>query len=70
MQTIEFEANINDGFIKIPQKMKSLKGKHVKIIVLYDEEECSQKTKLPQIFYTPKIKPQYEPFIREDIYSE
>lgn len=69
MQAIEFETNVNDEFINIHQKMKSLKGKHVKIIVLY-EEECSQKTKLPQVFYTPKIKPQHEPFIREDIYNE
>jgi hypothetical protein len=69
MQAIEFETNIDGEFIKIPQ-IKQLHGKHVKVIVLYHEDKCDKKLRLPQIFYNPKIITQYEPFVREDIYSE
>jgi hypothetical protein len=69
VQAIEFETNIEGDFIKIPQT-KQLHGKHVKVIVLYHEEECGKKLKLPPIFYTPRMITRYEPFVREDIYSE
>ncbi len=68
IQAIEFEVDIDSEFIKIPQA-KQLKGKHVKVIVLYHEKEYGQKLKLPQVFYTPRIKAQYEPFVREDAYK-
>jgi hypothetical protein len=68
MQAIEFEIDINDEFIKIPH-FEELKDKHVKIILLYNEEE-KQTRILPNIFYNPVITTQYELFQREEIYSE
>jgi len=68
MQAIEFEIDINDEFIKIPN-FEQLKNKHVKIILLYNEEE-NKNQKLPNIFYDPIIKTKYELFQREEIYSE
>jgi hypothetical protein len=68
MQAIEFEIDINDEFIKIPH-FEELKDKHVKIILLYNEEE-KQTRILPNIFYHPVITTQYERFQREEIYSD
>ena len=68
MQAIEFEIDINDEFIKIPH-FEELKDKHVKIILLYNEEEKPNRI-LPNIFYHPVITTQYERFQREEIYSE
>ena len=69
MQAIEFEIDINDEFIKIPH-FEKLKDKHVKIILLYNEEEEKQNRILPNIFYNPIITTQYERFQREEIYRE
>ena len=52
MQAIEFETDIDGEFITIPP-VKRLTAKHVKVILLYHEEEGGQKPNLPQIFYTP-----------------
>ncbi len=68
MQAIEFEIEINDEFIKIPH-FEQLKNKHVKIILLYNDEE-NNNLKLPTIFYNPIIATQYELFQREEIYHE
>ena len=68
MQAIEFEIDINDEFIKIPH-FEELKDKHVKIILLYNEEE-KQTRILPNIFYYPVITTQYERFQREEIYRD
>lgn len=68
MQAIEFEIDINDEFIKIPH-FEKLKDKHVKIILLYNEEEKKNQT-LPSIFYNPIITTKYELFQREEIYRD
>lgn len=39
MYAIEFEADIQDGMIKIPSQYKKLNSKHVKVIALLDDSE-------------------------------
>ena len=39
MYAIEFEADIQNGVIKIPSQYKELDSKHVKVIVLLDDSE-------------------------------
>lgn len=39
MYAIEFEADIQNGMIKIPSQYKELNSKHVKIIALLDDSE-------------------------------
>lgn len=73
MQAIEFETDIQGGFIKIPHAVQ-LNAQHVKVIVLYQESqpdasERSKSTTLPAIFYTPLIRASYEPFERDMIYE-
>lgn len=39
MYAIEFEADVQDGLIKIPSQYKELESKQLKIIVLLDDPE-------------------------------
>lgn len=36
MNAIEFETDIQDGVVKIPEKYEHLKNTHARIVVLYD----------------------------------
>ncbi|WP_404463378.1 hypothetical protein LG331_12030 [Vreelandella aquamarina] len=36
MQAIEFEADIQDGMVKIPDEYGDLKNRHARIVVLYE----------------------------------
>lgn len=37
MQAVEFEADAKDGWIRIPEKHKTLNSKHLKLVALYDD---------------------------------
>ncbi len=39
MYAIEFEADVQDGIIKIPSQYKELYSKHIKVIALLDDAE-------------------------------
>ena len=39
MYAIEFEADVQDGMIKIPRQYKELDSKHIKVIALLDDSE-------------------------------
>ena len=39
MYAIEFEADVQNGFIKIPSQYKELESKHLRIIALLDNSE-------------------------------
>jgi hypothetical protein len=39
MYAIEFEADVQDGLIKIPSQYKELYSKHIKVIVLLDDSK-------------------------------
>lgn len=39
MYAIEFEADVQDGMIKIPSQYKELYSKHIKVIALLDDSE-------------------------------
>ena len=41
MQAIEFEADIINYMIKIPKEYKELQSKHVKVIVLVEEDSAN-----------------------------
>ncbi|WP_404416445.1 hypothetical protein LG277_03435 [Vreelandella aquamarina] len=42
MYAIEFEANIRDGVVKIPEVYTQLKNGHARIVVLYDTNSLNQ----------------------------
>jgi len=39
MYAIEFEADVQNNFIKIPHKYKELNSKHIKVIALLDDSQ-------------------------------
>lgn len=43
MKAIEFEADIKKNSIEIPKQYRTLASKHVKVIVLIDEEDEKSK---------------------------
>lgn len=42
MYAIEFEADIRDGVVKIPEEFAHLKNSHAKIVVVVDEQEATR----------------------------
>ena len=48
MYAIEFEADVQDGMIKIPSQYKELNSKHVKIIALLDDSETIKSVEKKQ----------------------
>lgn len=43
MYTIEFEADIKNGMIKIPSKYKLLNSKHIKVVAQIDDSETKNQ---------------------------
>lgn len=39
MQAIEFNAQVQNGIIKIPKRFKNFSNKHVKVIILDEEKD-------------------------------
>ena len=62
MYTIEFEAKVNDGTIKVPDKYKNRLGNNVKVIILAKEDNEKITTKG---FSTVKLKTKDFIFDRE-----
>jgi hypothetical protein len=50
MYAIEFEADIKNGMIKIPNQYHKLNSKHVKIIALIDDSEMIKPLEEKQLF--------------------
>lgn len=38
MYAIEFEADIRDGAVKIPEGYKSLQARHVRVVILFEKD--------------------------------
>jgi hypothetical protein len=49
MYAIEFEADVQNGFIKIPSEYKNLNSKHLKIIALLDDSEINKPIENKQL---------------------
>ena len=47
MQAIEFEADIQDGMVKIPDEYGELRNRHARIVVLY--ENCTSEPSKPEL---------------------
>ena len=42
MYAIEFEADVHNGIIKLPQKYRDITKKHVKIIAFVEQEKTAE----------------------------
>lgn len=48
MYTIEFEADIKNGMIKIPDKFRLLNSKHIKVVAQIDNLEVNNSSAVTQ----------------------
>ncbi|MEI6057173.1 MAG: hypothetical protein WCR55_14085 [Lentisphaerota bacterium] len=72
MNAIEFETDIKDSIIRIPQRFKSFGSKHVKVILLSQDNKhknIDTRNKLPEVFLMPLTVKTHIDFIRNDIYE-
>ncbi|MDM8523971.1 hypothetical protein QUF80_11440 [Desulfococcaceae bacterium HSG8] len=70
MQQIEFETEIKKNIIQLPEHLKNLNHKHVKVIILEDMHGNAYKKKLPPGFYKPLHTESYRIIgKREEIYE-
>lgn len=49
MYTIEFEANIRNGLVKIPDEYRQLENRHAKIVLMVEDERASMVTEGAQV---------------------
>lgn len=63
MYAIEFEADIQNGMIKIPSEYKDLSSKHVKIIALLDDSEMLKPLEEKRLFTDEYIKDHWRELI-------
>ena len=51
MYTIEFEADIENNLLRIPESYKNLNKVHARVIILTQEPQCPATTFNPGIFF-------------------
>ncbi|CEP36914.1 Putative uncharacterized protein [Halomonas sp. R57-5] len=49
MQAIEFEADIQNGVVKIPDEYAHLKNRHARIVVLYENTADEESSSVRQV---------------------
>ena len=68
MYAIEFQTNIADGIIEIPQQYRIQRPAHAKVIVLF-EDVAQEAGALDQLLREPLRIPNFRPLTREAIYE-
>jgi hypothetical protein len=63
MLVIDFDATVEGGMIKIPQKFSQLENKHLKVLLF---ETGSSIHPLPESFFEPIIIPSYSLLYRRE----
>jgi hypothetical protein len=67
MYAIEFEADVHNQTIQIPDEYKELESKHIKVFIV---DVSIPKKQLPDGFYNPMITIDYSEIpTREEIYD-
>lgn len=70
MRQIEFKTRIRENIIVLPDHLKSLNYKHVRVIISEDLADDASEKKLPPGFYHPLYTESYQVIgKREDIYE-
>lgn len=67
MNAIEFEADVKNYSIRIPEKYRNLESKHLKVIIV---EINSGESKLPKGYYEPRKVTSFSHIAsREELYE-
>jgi hypothetical protein len=69
-EPIEFKTEIKENMIKLPDYLKTMNLKNVRVIILKDDRDEALKKKLPEGFYDPLRAPTYRIIgKRDEIYE-
>lgn len=68
MYTVEFQAQIKNGTIEIPEAYRSHFKERVRVILLA-EEESPTMTLIDQLLQHPVKVPGFKPLTREEMYE-
>ncbi|NJM68951.1 MAG: hypothetical protein HC862_01315 [Scytonema sp. RU_4_4] len=71
MFAVEFQANIQNGFIEIPEQYKSqfVTQKSVKVILLKPEEHTPVEDLIDKLLKNPIQVEEFQPLKRNEIYE-
>ena len=69
MYAVEFQAQIKNGTIEIPEAYRSHFTERVRVILLA-EDESSTMTLIDQLLQHPLKVPGFKPLTREEIYEQ
>jgi len=68
MYAVEFQAQIKNGTIEIPEAYRSRFKEHVRVILLA-EEDSPTVTLIDQLLQYPVKVPRFKPLTREEMYE-
>jgi len=68
MYAVEFQAQIKNGTIEIPEAYRSRFKERVRVILLA-EEESTRASLIDQLLQHPIKVPGFKPLTREDLYE-
>jgi hypothetical protein len=68
MYTVEFQAQIKNGTIEIPEAYRNRFKKHVRVILLAEEDSLTV-TLIDQLLQYPVKVPGFKPLTREEMYE-
>jgi hypothetical protein len=70
MQPIEFRTEIKENVIQLPDYLKKMNLKNVRVIILSDDKSDASKKCLPEGFYRPLQTSSYRNIAkREEVYE-
>ncbi len=71
MFAVEFQANIQNGFIEIPEQYKSqfVTQKSIKVILLKPEENAPVEDLIDKLLKNPLQVEEFQPLKRDEIYE-
>ena len=69
MYAIEFQANIKNGLIEIPELYRSFLQNNVKVIILTEEKRETSSDIIEELLNSPVKLAEFTPFERDEIYE-
>ncbi|MGB3585474.1 MAG: hypothetical protein WBA23_02985 [Tunicatimonas sp.] len=73
MNAVEFEANITDGVIKVPEQYRDKITSNVRVIILSDTQDdhvSGTSDTISLLLHNPLKVKDFRPLSREDIYQD
>lgn len=69
MHAIEFQTNIKNGMIEVPEPYKELEWNNVKVIVLAEDKRETSSDLIEELLNSPIRMPDFSPLNRDEIHE-